>query len=61
MLKWIFLSLNEKSFILDALKERQRIDGRNYYDVRTIEINFPTPDPGLVEIQLGETRFVFFI
>lgn len=52
-----FLSVNERNFILESLKEKQRIDGRNLYDFRTLKISFPTLDRGLVEIQLGATRY----
>ncbi|KAI9308376.1 ribosomal protein S5 domain 2-type protein [Cunninghamella echinulata] len=48
-------SLNEGEFLLEALKQQIRIDGRGIYDVRSIEIKFGS-DYGQVEVQLGRTR-----
>ncbi|KAG2224154.1 hypothetical protein INT45_000169 [Circinella minor] len=48
-------SINESEFILAALNEKRRVDGRGIYDVRSLQINFGT-DYGQVEIQLGRTR-----
>jgi exosome complex component RRP45 len=51
------LSSNERNFVVDALKEQLRIDGRRYYDVRNIKISYG-PALGLAEVQLGVTRLV---
>ncbi|KAI8140310.1 ribosomal protein S5 domain 2-type protein [Fennellomyces sp. T-0311] len=48
-------SINESSFLLAALKEKRRVDGRGIYDVRSLQITFGA-DYGQVEVQLGRTR-----
>ena len=48
-------SLNEKQFVLQALKEGHRVDGRRPYDFRSLQISFH-PDFGHVQVQLGRTR-----
>lgn len=53
------ISINEKEFILGALKEQQRIDGRKFYDLRKINIQFNPYKTGNVEVQLGTTRYLF--
>ncbi|XP_064392820.1 exosome complex component RRP45-like [Halichondria panicea] len=49
------LSLCEKNFMLEAIKESKRLDGREVYDYRAIEIKLGT-SPGHVEVMLGDTR-----
>jgi exosome complex component RRP45 len=49
------LSTNERDFILAALKDNVRIDGRSIYDFRKLIINFGTT-PGHSDVQLGGTR-----
>ena len=49
-----FLSSNEIDFLLKALKEGQRIDGRNLIDHRSISVKFGK-DPGELEFTLGQT------
>lgn len=49
------LSNNESEFILNALVDKKRIDGRNIYDYRKLGITFGTTH-GHVEAQLGNTR-----
>ncbi|KAF8980835.1 hypothetical protein BGZ46_003653 [Entomortierella lignicola] len=48
-------STNEREFVLSALKEGARIDGRKFYDFRTLRLSFGS-DYGAVEVQLGNTR-----
>ncbi|GAB5593540.1 3'-5'-exoribonuclease [Umbelopsis nana] len=48
-------SLNEKQFVLNALKEGLRVDGRRPYDFRSLQISF-LKDFGHVQVQLGRTR-----
>ncbi|KAG0005084.1 hypothetical protein BGZ79_006947 [Entomortierella chlamydospora] len=48
-------STNEREFLLSALKEGARIDGRKFYDFRTLRLSFGS-DYGAVEVQLGNTR-----
>ncbi|CUS14229.1 unnamed protein product [Tuber aestivum] len=46
---------NEKSFILDALNQKLRIDGRDLDSFRELELNFGD-DYGLADVRLGKTR-----
>ncbi|KAI8336271.1 ribosomal protein S5 domain 2-type protein [Chlamydoabsidia padenii] len=48
-------SVNENEFLLAALKEQKRTDGRGIYDVRSIDLVFGS-DYGQVQVQLGRTR-----
>ncbi|KAI7828016.1 ribosomal protein S5 domain 2-type protein [Gamsiella multidivaricata] len=48
-------STNEREFLLAALRQSARIDGRNFYDFRTLRLSFGA-DYGAVEVQLGNTR-----
>lgn len=50
-------STNEREFLLAALKEGARIDGRSFYDFRSLRLSFGA-DYGNVEVQLGNTRCV---
>jgi hypothetical protein len=54
------LSLNEREFLLASLAEGRRLDGRGLYDYRTLKISFPY-QPGYCEVQLGQTRYHFFL
>ncbi|CDS06032.1 hypothetical protein LRAMOSA08560 [Lichtheimia ramosa] len=55
MVKELDPSINESTFLLQALEEKRRIDGRGIYDVRSIDITFGA-DYGQVNVQLGRTR-----
>jgi len=48
-------SLNERAFILEALKEDIRLDGRALDAFRDIEITFGE-DHGVADVTLGKTR-----
>jgi len=48
-------SLNERAFILEALKEDIRLDGRALDAFRDIDITFGE-DRGVVDMTLGKTR-----
>lgn len=48
-------SVNETTFLLEALKQGRRVDGREVYDMRSVEISIGS-DYGYVEVQLGRTR-----
>ena len=50
-------SINERSFILQALEENVRLDGRALDAFRDIEISFGD-DYGLADVQLGKTRYL---
>ncbi|XP_027059880.1 exosome complex component RRP45-like [Pocillopora damicornis] len=45
----------ERDFLLEGIKSRKRIDGREAYDYRKLRILFGV-DRGHCEVQLGETR-----
>lgn len=57
MVKEIDPSLNEAAFLLDALRENRRTDGRETFDMRSLNLKFGS-DYGYVEVQLGKTRHV---
>lgn len=48
-------STSEKAFVLEALKQNLRIDGRDFESFRELEISFGD-DYGLADVQLGKTR-----
>ena len=48
-------SLNEKAFVLQAIEEKQRIDGRGFEEYRPLELNFGD-EHGVADVQLGKTR-----
>lgn len=49
------LSNCEKTFLLRAIEEKKRLDGRQTYDYRNIKITFGT-DYGCCTVSLGKTR-----
>ncbi|XP_062334099.1 exosome complex component RRP45 [Osmerus eperlanus] len=49
------LSNCERQFLLKAIEEKKRLDGRQTYDYRTIKISFGT-DYGCCFVDLGKTR-----
>uniref|UniRef100_A0A6B2L532 Exosome complex component RRP45 n=1 Tax=Arcella intermedia TaxID=1963864 RepID=A0A6B2L532_9EUKA len=49
------VSANEKTFILNALTQNQRIDGRHLMDYRNIKLAFGS-EYGTLQVQLGKTR-----
>ncbi|KAE8630486.1 hypothetical protein XENTR_v10000838 [Xenopus tropicalis] len=49
------LSNCERAFLLQAIAERKRLDGRQTYDYRNIKITFGT-DYGCCIVELGKTR-----
>ncbi|XP_055915208.1 exosome complex component RRP45 [Eupeodes corollae] len=49
------LSTSEKTFVLQTIKNNQRLDGRKNEEFRAAKINFGT-DWGSVHVSLGETR-----
>ena len=50
------LSLNEKEFILQALREEVRLDDRAFEDHRSLELTFGE-DYGFADVSLGKTRY----
>ncbi|CEG68377.1 hypothetical protein CU097_014231 [Rhizopus azygosporus] len=48
-------SINESTFLLEALKQGRRVDGREVYDMRSIEITLGN-DYGYAEVRLGKTK-----
>ncbi|KAH0536810.1 hypothetical protein FGG08_006343 [Glutinoglossum americanum] len=51
------LSLNERSFVLQALQENIRIDGRSFDAFRGLELNFGD-EYGVADVKLGKTRVI---
>lgn len=49
------LSINERAFILQALQENIRLDGRSVDAYRPLEIIFGE-DYGAADVRLGKTR-----
>ncbi|XP_043917467.1 exosome complex component RRP45 [Protopterus annectens] len=49
------LSTCEKQFLLQAIAEKKRLDGRQTYDYRNIKISFGT-DYGCCIVEVGQTR-----
>ncbi|CCJ30637.1 unnamed protein product, partial [Pneumocystis jirovecii] len=60
MPKDIDLSLNEKEFILEALNNNLRLDGRGFDVWRDLKLNFGN-SYGHVELSLGKTSFIYLI
>lgn len=50
-------SINEKQFLLKALQENIRVDGRNLNDYRKIDLKFGE-EYGVADISLGKTRSI---
>lgn len=51
------LAVPEREFILEALEQNVRLDGRRADDIRPLDISFGE-EYGHVKVQLGKTRFV---
>lgn len=49
------ISLNEREFILKALREDVRVDGRQFDAYRKLQLSFGD-EYGVAEVQLGRTR-----
>ena len=49
-------SLNEKQFVLQALKEDVRLDGRDLDAYRPLELTFGD-EHGVAEVTLGKTKY----
>ena len=54
-MKELILSAVEREFILKAIGERKRLDGRQAYDVRRMNIRFGV-DSGCCIVDLGDTK-----
>ncbi|XP_049848526.1 uncharacterized protein LOC126315317 [Schistocerca gregaria] len=54
------VSSNEKQFIINAINEERRIDGRGIFDYRALKISFGSKW-GSVQVQLGQTRVLFVV
>ena len=52
------ISSNERSFIIGAISEQKRTDGRGLFDIRTVRLSFGSTW-GRVQVQLGSTRYVW--
>ncbi|KAF2497726.1 hypothetical protein BU16DRAFT_559462 [Lophium mytilinum] len=51
------ISVNEREFILQGLKENIRLDGRPFDAFRSLELNFGD-EHGVADVQLGKTRVI---
>ena len=51
------LAVPEREFILEALQQNIRLDGRRADDIRPLDISFGE-EYGHVKVRLGQTRFV---
>ena len=49
-------SLNERIFILQALRENIRLDGRAFNSFRDMELSFGD-EYGVADVRLGKTRY----
>ena len=50
-------SVNEKAFVLQALRENIRIDGRGLNTFRDLTLTFGD-ESGVVDVKLGNTRWI---
>lgn len=50
------ISVNERAFIQEALKEQIRLDGRAFDAFRPLELTFGD-EYGVADVQLGKTRY----
>ena len=48
-------SINERDFVLEALQQGVRLDGRKHDEYRKINILFGE-DHGVADVQMGKTR-----
>lgn len=51
-------SINERQFVLEALQQGIRLDGRSLDAIRDLQIDFGDDD-GVVDVRLGKTRCGF--
>ena len=49
-------SINERAFVLQALRENMRIDGRAFDAFRDLELSFGD-EFGTADVRLGRTRY----
>jgi exosome complex component RRP45 len=52
-------SLNERTFVIDALKEGNRLDGRAFDQFRQLDLKFGD-QYGVADVTLGKTRYGLF-
>jgi exosome complex RNA-binding protein Rrp42 (RNase PH superfamily) len=50
------ISVNERDFVLKALDQGYRLDGRDLLDYRPLHIELSPTTTGAVEVALGQTR-----
>jgi len=60
MNKEALLSIAERDFILNALREDVRLDGRGLDQLRPLKVSFGE-EYGHVKVQLGKTTYVFIL
>lgn len=49
-------SLNEKTFLLQALQQNLRLDGRQFDQYRSLDLTFGD-EYGVANVKLGKTRY----
>ena len=49
-------SVNERAFVLEALKQNIRIDGRSLDSTRELQLEFGD-EFGVADVRLGKTRY----
>lgn len=54
------ISVNERAFIQEALKEQIRLDGRAFDAFRKLSLSFGD-EYGVADVQIGKTRFAAII
>lgn len=57
MAKGIEVSVNERDFVFEALKQGIRIDGRKLDQFRDVQITLGD-EYGYVDVKMGKTRYV---
>ena len=53
-------SLNERQFVLQALQENLRLDGREFDQYRSLELSFGD-QYGVADVTFGKTRYGLII
>ena len=53
-------SLNERAFVLEALREDTRLDGRAFDAFRNVDVSFGD-EYGVADVKLGKTRYLDYL
>jgi exosome complex RNA-binding protein Rrp42 (RNase PH superfamily) len=49
-------NINNKEFILSQLLVNKRLDGRECFQMRKVDVIFGSPNTGAIELSIGDTR-----